>query len=196
MLSNMEKIEMLIKYVGNDLAKSEKQLIKSVIKTDPEAANLLTVIKTLYKVGNKTDWTQIKASVIALSSSMFEDYQKSRKKGKAKRGVTIYDSRILPLPDGVRPAVVDCRRLKYKINGLDLEISLYPVSTDSYEIIGQLSGIEHETQLEIKLRSKNTKFSAKTDKYQLFRFDRVPIMDYQFSIHSKENHLGTVEIEL
>ena len=59
----------------------------------------------------------------------------------------------MPLPEGVRPAAVSTRRLKYRIGEDILEISLHPVSPASYELIGQLSGQEPGRILDIQFKS-------------------------------------------
>ncbi|MEW5925437.1 MAG: hypothetical protein AB1746_15760, partial [Candidatus Zixiibacteriota bacterium] len=101
-----------------------------------------------------------------------------------------------PLPEGVRPAAVDCRRLKFKIGDYDLEISMYPISTDSREIIGQVHQARFDKPLEVRLKSGRTSFSVTADRFNLFRFERVPVAEYKMTLISDGQTIGIVDLAL
>jgi hypothetical protein len=189
-------IEKLVKFANNKLPASERREIKTLIESDADIAELLHVVKSLKKEGSAVNWNQIMKAATALSAKMFTDFKNSAKKKFAPLGITIYDSKVLPLPEGVRPAKVDTRRIKYKIEDIELDVSLYPISTNAYEIIGQLSGVEYDLPVKIYLRSGKTKLITKTDRFNLFRFAKVPIARYILKIHIDDKELGSVKIDL
>lgn len=196
MKNDKDRITLFLAYLEGQLAKADRQMVESILRSDKDLAELFSVVKELYLEGKSTDWSQIHTSAGQLASRLFDDHQKRVKKAKSNYGVTVFDSKILPLPTGVRPATVDSRRMKYKIGPLDLEVSLYPVSTDSYEIIGQISGTPENTTLNVMLKSASHSFKTEADQFNLFRFRRVPVSKYTLYIISGKKEIGTAMLEL
>lgn len=195
MKNNEHIIDLLTAYVCGTLSGKEKRRLEAQLKTDRKMAELCELIKQLRRAGEKTDWTRTQDTAAKLSAQLFDDYQK-RKKSGARRGVTVFDSRILPLPEGVRPATVSTRRMKFAFADLNMELSLYPITTDSYELIGRISGLESYDNVSVVIRSGKTSFRTATDHHGLFRFERVPALIYTLAIKSGNRICGTIDIEL
>ena len=63
-------------------------------------------------------------------------------------------------------------------------------------MIGQLSGVEYDLPIKIYLRSGKIKLITETDKFNLFRYAKVPIARYILKIHIDGKELGNVKIDL
>lgn len=197
MSRDMDKIDIMMDYLRGNLSAAGRRQAEELIRKDSNSDRLFTVVKSLFLESKKADWEQMRESSLRLASRLFNDYQKSLKRPGANLGINIFDSRMLPLPEGVRPALVDNSRLKYKVGELVLEISLYPVSTESYELIGQVLELESDQQLIVKLRSsRKNEFEAAADSFHLFRFDRIPKADYTLELILDNNRIGVIDLKL
>ena len=193
---DFDKVALLIGYLKGGLSRRDKRKAGAMIKSDKDTKELYPVVRELYLNGQGTNWNQVQQAAFKLSARLFKDFLKSRKKRGPAYGITVFDSGILPLPEGVRPATVDTRRVKYRVGDMFLEVSLYPVSIGSYEIIGQISGMEGEAALEVVLKSAGTTFAADTDQFNVFRFPRIPVGKYFLYLVSGNKKIGSVTVEL
>lgn len=191
-----DKIELMLNYLKGNLAAGERREIEKMIGVDRELTGLFSIVKRLFLEGQKANWKQLQSSTLKLADRLFTDYQKSVKNPKIHHGITMFDSMMLPLPAGVRPATIDKRRLKYKIGEMDLDISLYPISSSSYEMIGQIFDLEADSELTVRLKSGKREYRVNADQFNLFRFVRIPVAKYVMDLLSGRNRIGTVELEL
>jgi len=196
MKKDIDRVDLMLDYLRGDLTAEQRRRAEGIIGGDPESAGLFATVESLFTEGQKSDWRPLRDSTLKLAGRLFDDYQKSRKRTKIKRGITIFDSMMLPLPAGVRPATVDTRRLKYKVGEMDLELSLYPVTTDSYELIGRVYELESDGGLSVRLKSRRHEFKEEADRFNLFRFVRVPISNYALDLILHTKKIGTVALEL
>ncbi|MBN2226960.1 MAG: hypothetical protein JW763_06315 [candidate division Zixibacteria bacterium] len=188
-------IDLLTAYVCGTLSSKERQRVESWLRTDREAVELYELVRHLHRTGKTTDWQQTQDTAAKLSKRLFDDFQK-RKKAGPMRGITVFDSQMLPLPEGVRPATVSTRRLKYAFADMNLDISLYPVTTDSYELIGRIAGLESYDDVTVMLRSGKSSFTAPLDRHGLFRLERIPTQTYTLTVKSGKRNRGMIDIEL
>lgn len=191
-----EDIDILFKYLRGQLSARDKKHTEALIRSNPELAELLEDIKKIKKASSTIKWDRIRSAAESLSSRMFDDFWKGLKDKRPEQGIRVFDSQVLPLPAGVRPAVVDTRRLRYKFDEIEMEISLYPISIDSYEIIGRISRVGDRLSSRVEMVSKNSKFEVETDQFHIFRFSRIPVSDYILNIYGDTGLIGTIDIEL
>lgn len=196
MTENNDKVEILINYIKDRLDKEERKKVKTLLKSDSETAELYAVVKNLLEDRAELQDDHLSEAAQKLAEKLYEDFQQRQGSPKLPMGVTVFDSRLLPLPEGVRPASVEVGRVKYRLNGLTLEISLYPVSSDSFEIIGQVSGANEDVCLEVQLISKRKKYTVATDQFHLFRYERIPTGQYKLSLLRDKEEVGVVNIDL
>ncbi len=196
MTQDNEIMDRLLRFIRDELSEAEREAVESDIKNDPETARLYAALKDLLKGNKQPQWIGMKEAARLLSERQFDDFAKKNKPGGEKQGIVVYDSGNLPLPEGVRPAAVDTRRIKFLIDNIALELSLYPLTTESYEIIGQIEGIDTDKKLRVKINSKKKDYSAVCDKYKLFRLERIPAGNYSLKIFLGRNIIGIVDIEL
>ena len=194
-----DKVEVLLKFLRGELNIRESNEVKSRLKNDKEMAELLAMLKSLRLKGRQAGWNRFFNSAIELSSRQFEDFLKSKKKNQPPYGITVYDSKVLPLQSGIRSefsSAVDSRRLKYKIDDLELVLSLQPVSLENFDLIGQIIGLEDGITVRIGLRSGTKTFALDTDQFHLFHFKRIPAAKYTLKIYCKNKVLGMVDFKI
>ncbi len=194
MAQKRDRVELLVEFVRGSLSDEEASQVEEALAHDAELAELLQMVKQMESSRNEYDNTTNKAAE-KLSAQLFDDFLQQTKRGKKGRGVMVFDSRLLPLPDGVRPAAVDTRRMKYRLGELTLHLSLYPISPESFEIIGQLSG-GLERIYTVRLVHAGKSIITETDVFGLFRFERISSDDYELVVFMGKKKVGTVDISL
>ncbi len=136
------------------------------------------------------------AAAEALCMRQLKEYMDSRKPKHPAIGVVLFDSLLMPLPQGVRPATVDTRRLKYQLPEGVLEMSLYPVTTEYYEMIGQLRKISPETVPQVTLHYGQKKIRTEANDVNLFHFPRIPAGACRLEIKSGKTTLARISLEI
>jgi hypothetical protein len=187
-----DNIDMLLKYLRGELSGEEAKRLQSRLKRDRELNELYQLLKQLSRMQKTLKWPQLKSAVEKLSGRLFDDFRKS----KRKHGIMTFDSRLLPVPEGIRPATVDTRRVKCQFDDLSLDMSMYPVTPDSYEVIGQVINIPDDATFMVSLKNRELAFSVTTDRFGMFHFERVPAMEYELSLWRKRKKIGAVTIAL
>ena len=191
-----EKYDLLIKYIKGELSEDQIREFEKTLQTDPELKDTAGFLADLTAEDRQIEWDRLKTPAFSTFDQMLKDIKISRRKSEKKRGVTVFDSKLMPPPEGVRPATVDTRRIKYRIGEDVLEISLYPVSPESYELIGQLSGQEQGVRLEIEIMNSKTSKIIKSNEFQLFRVDRLAAGQYKLKIKNGKQIIAQIDIEL
>jgi hypothetical protein len=194
--SRKEDFELIIEYVRGRLSPEERARVEKLIAGDPALQEMAAILSDARDEIDFTGWRSMQKPSLELFTRLLKDSKKSKRDAAGHHGVTIFDSGLLPLPEGVRSAAVDTRRLKYLIGETELEISLYPVSPDSYELIGLLSGQEDSETLDVDLRGGKLKLKARANQFKLFRFPRVPAGRYDLIIREGRRVVGKVSLEL
>ncbi len=196
MKRNGEILSQIIRYLKGKTRGKEAADFKKKLKEDPQLAEDYALLK---KVASQFDLSPEKAMLSAverLADRLVRDFQTGRRHKGRPFGVTVFDSKLLPLPEGVRPAVVDTRKLKYRIGDCTLDIALYPVSPDSYELIGQIVGCADDDRFQVTLKARKDKYTTESDQFHLFRFERVYSDKYRLTIKRGRDIIAIVEIEL
>lgn len=191
-----DELELVIEYLRGQLSPEDHSLMENRIAGDPVLREMVRVLSQLRDESDDNDWRKMKLPSHSLFDRLLKDFKLRRRDGSGKQGITIFDSQMLPLPEGVRSATVDTRRIKYLIGDAQLEISVYPVSPNSFEIIGQLAGREEGRPIEVILNGKKIKLNSCANQFNLFRFPRVPTGDYDMMILDQGNIIGQIKLEL
>ena len=191
-----EKYDLLIKYIKGELSEDQCREFEKILKADPELKDTAGFLANLTEEDRRIEWDTLKTPALSTFDRLLKDFKISRKKNEKNRGVMVFDSKLMPPPEGVRPATVDTRRIKYRVGEDLLEISLYPVSPESYELIGQLSGQEAKAVLEIEFKNPKTSKIIKSNEFQLFRVDRLATGQYKMKIKKGKQIIAQIDIEL
>ncbi|NIP44751.1 MAG: hypothetical protein GWO41_15705 [candidate division Zixibacteria bacterium] len=199
MNKNEDKIEILLKFLRGELNAKESKKVRSLIKEDRDMAELLAVLKNLQPDGRHADWKKIFKSALELSSRQFEDFQKSQHRNQPPYGITVYDSSVLPIPTGIRSefsSTVNSRRLKYKIDGMELVLSLQPVSMENFNLMGQISGLDEGLKIRVLLISGRKRHETGTDQFYVFHFERIPTAEYSIKIYEGNRVIGIADFKI
>ncbi len=158
----------------------------------PEQAATVEHLKT---IGGEIDPASVQ-SMSELARRLFADYIRQRQHPDAHLGVRVFDSQVMPLPEGVRPAGVDTRRLRYRLDDLTLELSLYPLTPESHEMIGQIEGVDRTGALTIRLEQGRRRRTTRADRFGLFRFERVEAGSGRLIIESDTGVVGCIYLDV
>lgn len=191
-----EKLAELLRYIGDDLSASERLRLESELRRSSELRNCLERIRVLSSALMSDDYPGLKESTRLLQKRVLEQVRDRLSTANRKKGVATYDSMLLPLPTGVRPATVSTRQLRFTNDEAELVMSLYPVTSASYQLIGQVSAPGRSSRLMIGLQSGRSRFRVQSNDFQVFRIDRVPAGEFKLSVYDGEELIMSVELEL
>lgn len=196
MSSNVRDFETIAAFLRGQLNAEERKEIERRIASDPTLQSLVRAVSGWLEEINAGKYAGVEPSVHALLSRQLKEIKAADKKPGWRRGVTTYDSKLLPVPEGVRPATVDVRRVKVQIDDWQLDVSLYPVSVSSYEIIGQIIDCDIDAPLIVTLNKRGTAVSAETNRFHLFQFPRVATGKYTLKIKQDRRIIAVVDLEI
>jgi hypothetical protein len=189
-----DKYELLVRYLKGQLDGEEKRDFEKSLAADPELARTADFLAEILSESESISWDRIQDSAHKIFERLLKDHKSSE--NDSLHAVVTFDSKYLPLPDGVRPAIADTRRIRYQVAERMLEISLYPVSPGSFEVIGQISGFDSGDILKIELQRGKTRIRVDSNGFQLFRFERVSAGKYKMTISKARKVFAKVDIEL
>ncbi len=194
-MSDKPDFELLSRFLTGDLPTDRAADIDRLIKSDPEWAAAYRLLRQLQSTGQNLDAATVE-SMSELARRLFSDFKRRQDQHDDRFAIRVFDSQVLPVPDGVRPASVDTRRLRYRLDHLQLELSLYPLTPESYELIGQLEGLESSEPVTIRLEQGRRHTSVKTDQFHLFRFERVETGSCRLVLQSANGVIGFIHLDL
>ncbi|MCB2229546.1 hypothetical protein KQH82_02440 [bacterium] len=195
MENNKDKIRQLLAYHRGTLAADERRVVDSALQSDSELRDLLALVVELDQaVGTRDDILGDPAR--KLSTLIIRDFLGRKADPDSRRGVVVFDSSVVPLPDGVRPAAVDTRELRYKLDEAELSLALYPLTMNSYEMVGQISGRPSEEALSVVVKQGRKTQSVAADRHHLFRFARVSGGDCRLSVVRGGDEIAFITIDI
>ncbi len=190
------KIEAAIQFVRNRLNPEQRAKFEALLKTDDELGEFVTLVKDMLNAGESLRSIEARLSVHRLARELFEDFKAGSESKSIPHGVRVFDSSCVPRPDGVRPATVEARDLKFRLDELEVEITLHPVSADSFELIGRVEGLPRGNGIKLTLKNSRTTITTRADEFQVFRFDRVARGKYRMTLEAANQTLGVVRLEV
>ena len=196
MNDNKKQFDRLIDYINGRLNQEERSSMKEQIENDPVLQKMITVIKGMKSETDQIEWQKLQKPSHDLIDRMLKDIKRRNIEGNEKSGVNIFDSSLLPLPEGVRRAEVDTRRLKFLIGDAQLELSIYPISPKSFELIGQISGLKESRSISVELKGGKSKITSDANQFNLFRIPRVPSGSYVLILREEREVIGKINFEL
>lgn len=196
MATRSDTIHLLIRYLRRELSEEEQAKVASLLAGDAEVRAMLRMVEALRAFIKPGQASQLQQAAKQLADRLFRDFHQPPEDDRVPVGVTVFDSALLPIPEGVRPAQIDTRQLRYRFGEFDLVLMLYPVTPDSFEVMGQVAGDDLPTSLSMKLQSDAGETSADIDEHGLFRFDRVSVGDYRLLLLSEDTVSGIVKLSL
>jgi len=147
------------------------------------------------ETGGKQLFEQLRKPARQLIRAILSDHRKRAK--QPHRGIIEFDSSFLPLPEGVRPAAVDVRRLIYRLDGCRVDISLYPLSTEGWELIGQVVEAERDLgDISVTVHHGRSQAAYTANQFYLFRVPRLEAGKNTLVVKTSHKTLGTIEIDV
>ena len=190
------QIEDLILLAQGKLDTTKRGAVERAIANDSRLFALYEVIKPLVGAKDPLSSAAITTAAKRLGERMFNDFQRHKDDPDSRRGVVVYDSQGLPLPEGVRPAAVDTRRLKYRLPDGLVELSVYPISLESYELVGIISEVDAHAPYTVVLKTSIREQRFTTDEVSLFRIPRISRGKHDLRFYSGEELIGAITIDL
>ncbi len=195
MKKNHDRVEELTALLRGSLKEKQKKALLNELKEDTELSGIFDLLKKVSEIApNGTN--PLHTASKKLSKTLYKDFIKKQVSPDKQFGVQIFDSSLLPLPKGVRPAAVDTRLLKYQLGKAVVELTVYPVTVDSVEIIGQISGLKKDQKLSVTAETKSKRQKTDIDEFCLFRFERVVSGDCRLLFSSENKKEGIIELSL
>jgi hypothetical protein len=178
------------------MSPSERAEIEQELRTDNEAAETLEVLKVLDRQAEAADDGGLGQAAGRLASNLIKTFLGNASTDGPPNGVPVFDSRLLPIPDGVRPATVDTCRLSYRLADLEVDLSLYPISPERFEVIGQVVGGSQSGPLSLQLRTGRNRQSATCDVHGVFRFPEVSVGKHALAVRHEKKTLAVIQLDL
>ncbi len=194
MSNKIDIYRLIIDLIEGRLSGTEARRLKKLIDEDPALQQIMDMATRLRAEGQHIGWSDIRGAVHDLLDRQLRQH-KSRQ-GNLRKAFLTFDSSLLPLPEGIRPATVSERRLKFQIEDDVLEIGLYPLSLNSYEVIGQLPDTFADTGLSVAIRCGNRMIAGDIGEFGVFHFDRVPTGPCSIVISSGKKAEIEVDLEI
>lgn len=191
-----KKLSQVVDHIRGRLAPEEDAETVRLIADDPTLQRLVTLTGALREESAAVDWKRIGPSAHALIDIQLKQLALKGARPGGGCGLTVFDSKLLPLPDGVRPALVDTRRMKFLINNGQLELSFYPITLNSSEVIGQYSGNENPSGIAVELRRGRVRLVSTANEFGLFRFPRAPKGTYALRIRTADAVIAEIDLEI
>ncbi len=192
---NQERIERLIALLSGSLTGIEEKALVAEMQQVPELAEMYDMLKDMSAISGHGSKPIISATQ-KLSQKLYQDFLKNQASDKLQYGIQLFDSSLLPLPEGIRPASVDTRQLKYRIGELVIELKMYPITVDSVELIGQIEGLDSYEEFSVTVETKKKNQNTSVDKFGLFRFERIAIGKNSLYIMKNDSKEGLIELTL
>ncbi len=192
---NQDKIELLIAYMSGSLTGIEEKALVAEMQQVPEMAEMYDMLKNMSSISGHGSKPIISATQ-KLSQKLYQDFLKNQASDKLQYGVQLFDSALLPLPEGIRPASIDTRQLKYQIGELVVELKMYPITVDSVELIGQIEGLDSYDEFSVTVETKKKNQNTSVDKFGLFRFERIAVGNSSLYLMKNNSKEGVIELTL
>ncbi|MEZ5358223.1 MAG: hypothetical protein R3F48_05275 [Candidatus Zixiibacteriota bacterium] len=188
--------ETIAAYLQGLLNAEERTELESRIASDSTLQALVEVVKGWLDEIDVGQYSGVEPSVHALLSRQLKEIKAADKNSRWQRGITTYDSKLLPVPEGVRPATVDVRRIKMQVGDWQMDLSLYPVSVNSYEVIGQILDCDIDETLTVTLKGRGPVLTSEANRFHLFQFPRVATGKQTLKIKQGRRIIAVVDLEI
>ena len=179
-------------------ARGEREKLKhwsEIIDQDDECRETVTLLEKLHRMFEAYESTGMGHATGKLAERIFEHFLASRDRKGRSAGRLFYDSRVIPLPAGIRPSLMSERRLKYIVDAGVLELSVVPVFPGRFAMTGRLEGYGPDEKISARLAGRKT-LRADTDEFGFFSFATIDPGMYKLrlGIGGKETVIHGLEL--
>jgi hypothetical protein len=128
----------LARYIRGD--KKSMTFWSRFIEQDKMAQDKVALLTRLARMFAASDIQQLSTASQILARHIFKSYSSAPPDGSEKIAHLYFDSRVIPLPEGVRPSLLSTRRMKFKAGEGQIELSVSPIYPGRFEITGRYQG--------------------------------------------------------
>jgi hypothetical protein len=194
-MARNDKEKLLSELLKGDLSGKEAEEALRILESDPEFRELLHELEQERERRKDDYWRQLRRAAHQLVDGMLEQRSADTER-QSRHGLLTYDSSLLPLPQGVRPAAVETRRLKWTVGDFRVELACHPLSAASWELIGRIEGLSRRPLPTVRLQSEDRQYETDVDDFGVFRFERVPAGSYDVLIVLESRIAGSMSLSL
>jgi len=192
----LNEIKQIIESLTGNVNIANKKIVKGLLSENKSAREIASIVKLLKSKSSQKPKKEIFKAVQHLAIKMIADFIDHDSGSTSNKGIILYDSMLLPIPDGVRPATVERRQLRYRVRDSVIVISLYPKTPDSFELLGQVIVSGDSLVDRVKLKTGSFSSTISIDEYGVFRFPRVEKGNCKVFILNNRVNVGYIELEL
>ena len=179
-------------------AKGEREKLKhwsAIIDQDDDCRETVSLLERLYRMFEACESAGMGQATGKLAERIFEHSLASRDRKGRSAGRLFYDSRVIPLPAGIRPSLMSERRLKYIVDAGVLELSVVPVFPGRFAMTGRLEGYGPDEKISARLIGRRT-LRADTDEFGFFSFAAIDPGKYKLDLQigGKETVIHGLEL--
>jgi len=186
----------LLQYARGRLGDDEMEILEAQMSDSPELNEALSIIQSIASDDQNEPYSDLKSSTRELFKRILCDVRRAAKSNWKNLAANTFDSKLLPQISGVRPAIVSSRQMRFSLETSTVEMSFYPITSTSYQIIGQVSGTDAENPLTIVLHSGKKKYESTTNEFGIFQLERVPSGNCTLCVDHQDKTLIKADIDL
>jgi len=186
-------LPILLKYARGD--KKALKYWSDFIEHDEESQRTVALLAELDRFFESREVSGAMRSVRMLSEKIFERYVAARAEPTGRVAHLYFDSRVIPLPEGIRPSLMSERRLKFAVGTEMLELSVVPVFPGRFQITGRFDGSDPHRRKRVRLTGRSA-HTAGVDEYGFFSFAAVNPGAYRLSVGTGEEKIVIPELTL
>ena len=186
-------LKILAEYVRGE-GKSMK-FWSQFIDNDAEAKADAALLSRLSRLIDAVDFKRTLPASADLAGSIFRSFKDDRWAKDQSTAHLYFDSRAVPLPEGVRASLSSQYRLKYQTGGGQVELSVSPVYPGRFELTGRYEGEIESEPVAVRLKGRKT-LNGHFDRYGFFSFPAVNPGVYSLSFQTSSGPVVISRLEL
>lgn len=158
------------------------------IENDPDSMAAVALLQRLDRFFESMEIARLARLSQRLRDEIFERFFVRRSSSGKAAAHLYYDSRAIPLPEGIRPSLLSERRMKFAAGKGRIELSIVPVFPGRFEITGRFENAGSSQPQTVRLKGRQM-FNTRTDTYGFFSFAAVNPGTYQLHIGSHKQEV-------
>ncbi len=189
-------VELLWRYCCESVTAEEVREVESLFESHRGSQEMARFLKEFRRDSGHPNSQKLSSAASRLARDAIRAFLAGAGEEAPHRGIPVFDSALLPAPEGARPSGLDCRRLRYKMNEWEVDLASYPLTPDSAELMGFVSGPLVGGRLKVRLHNDHSDFCVEALADRSFRLQRVPVAKYRLLISDGDDPIGLIEVEL
>lgn len=186
-------LNVLARYARGDRA--SMKFWSKFIEEDAESRSDAALLGRLSRLIDAVDFRRTLPASTDLAASIFRGLKADGRTESRSTAHLYFDSRSVPLPEGVRSSLSSQYRLKYQTDTGQVELSVVPVYPGRFELTGRFEGEVPGETVEVRLKGRKT-LRGQFDRYGFFSFPEVNPGVYSLSFQTSTGPVVISHLEL